>query len=93
MDIRIDDLQGQAIADLLAQHLRDMYATSPAESVHALDINRLRQPDISFWSVWDQDSLAASCVQNKRQLGLPATITCDHADACHWPHSHHRRRP
>jgi putative acetyltransferase len=58
MLIRLDDLRGQAIADLLAEHLRDMHATSPKESVHALDLEALRQPDISFWTAWDADALA-----------------------------------
>jgi putative acetyltransferase len=58
MQIRIDDLRGPHIAALLAEHLRDMYATSPAESVHALDLDQLRHSDITFWTVWDGSSLA-----------------------------------
>jgi putative acetyltransferase len=58
MHIRLDDLQGPEIAALLQEHLRDMYATSPPESVHALDLDRLRQPDIQFWTVWDDNTLA-----------------------------------
>jgi len=30
-----------------------MYALSPPESVHALDLEQLRQPDITFWSAWE----------------------------------------
>lgn len=56
--IRIDDLRGVEIAALLQEHLRDMHATSPPESVHALDIDALRQPDISFWSLWHNGDLA-----------------------------------
>lgn len=58
MDIRIDDLRSPAIAALLDEHLRDMYATSPPESVHALDLERLRRSDITFWTLWDGDALA-----------------------------------
>ena len=58
MNIRLDDLQGPEVATLLEEHLQDMYATSPPESVHALDLNKLRQPGISFWTLWDQDQLA-----------------------------------
>jgi putative acetyltransferase len=43
---------------LLAEHLRDMYATSPPESVHALDLDALRQPAIHFWTLWDGTQLA-----------------------------------
>ena len=57
MDIRIDDLSGSKIADLLNEHLQDMYATSPAESVHALDLDKLRQQDITFLTVWDGQQL------------------------------------
>ncbi|WP_225726618.1 MULTISPECIES: GNAT family N-acetyltransferase [unclassified Nocardia] len=55
--IVVDDLSGPAIAALLAQHLDDMYATSPAESVHALDLDALRKPEITFWSAWEGSEL------------------------------------
>ena len=57
MQIKIDDLTHPKVADLLQQHLDDMYATSPAESVHALDLEKLRAPDIIFWTVWQQQDL------------------------------------
>lgn len=52
MEIRIDDLTSPEIAELLEEHLRDMYAASPPESVHALDLSKLRKPEITFWSAW-----------------------------------------
>lgn len=55
--IVVDDLTGPEIAALLAEHLEEMYATSPAESVHALDLDRLRAPDITFWSAYDGSDL------------------------------------
>jgi putative acetyltransferase len=58
MNIKIDDLQGPEIAALLQEHLDNMYALSPPESVFALDLNRLRQPDITFWSAWEGRELA-----------------------------------
>jgi putative acetyltransferase len=51
MDIRRDDLSGPEIAALLQEHLHDMYKVSPPESVHALDLESLRQPDITFWTM------------------------------------------
>lgn len=42
---------------LLDEHLADMYATSPPESVHALPVEALRAPGISFWSAWTADEL------------------------------------
>ena len=51
MEIRVDDLRGPEIARLLEEHLRNMYEVSPPESVHALDLEALRKPEITFWSV------------------------------------------
>lgn len=58
MLIKIDDLRSPEVAQILTEHLQDMYAVSPPESVHALDLEKLRQPDITFWAVWDADQLA-----------------------------------
>lgn len=57
MQIRIDALTSPEITELLNEHLQDMYATSPPESVHALDLEKLRQPEITFWSVWENNQL------------------------------------
>ncbi|CAD5369663.1 putative acyltransferase [Rubrivivax sp. A210] len=53
MHIEIDDLTRPAIHALLDEHLRSMHELSPPESVHALDLDRLRQPAITFWSAWE----------------------------------------
>ena len=53
MIIEPDDLSRPAIHALLNEHLQNMYELSPPESVHALDLGKLRQPDITFWSAWD----------------------------------------
>lgn len=53
MKIEIDDLSRPAIHALLNEHLQSMHALSPPASVHALDLEKLRQPDISFWTAWD----------------------------------------
>jgi len=58
MDIRLDDLSGPEIAELLQEHLRDMHRVSPPESIHALDLESLRKPDITFWTIWDAGILA-----------------------------------
>jgi putative acetyltransferase len=57
MIIKVDDLRGPEIANLLQEHLDHMYSVSPAASVHALDIEALRHPDITFWSAWDSTNL------------------------------------
>jgi putative acetyltransferase len=57
MDIKIDDLSGREVYDLLQEHLRNMRLHSPPESVHALDIEGLRKPEITFWTVWESGEL------------------------------------
>jgi putative acetyltransferase len=57
--IREDDLTGPAIAALLRLHLDEMHQWSPPESVHAMPIERLRASDVTFYSVWDGEELAA----------------------------------
>lgn len=57
VDIRVDDLKGPEIAELLETHLAHMRAISPPESIHALDLDKLRQPDITFWTVWQGGEL------------------------------------
>lgn len=51
MQIVVDDLRSPEIAALLEAHLQHMHALSPPESVHALDLDALRRPEITFWSV------------------------------------------
>ncbi|MGF1594685.1 MAG: GNAT family N-acetyltransferase [Kiloniellaceae bacterium] len=57
MSIREDDLRGPEIAALLEAHLDLMRSVSPPESVHALDLDALRAPQVTFWTVWDGDTL------------------------------------
>ena len=57
MQIRIDDLTGPEIRALLEEHLRNMHELSPPESVHALDLSGLREPGITFWTVWSEGQL------------------------------------
>jgi putative acetyltransferase len=53
MRIEIDDLHGREIAEFLEEHIREMRSISPPESKHALDLEGLRRPEITFWTVWD----------------------------------------
>jgi putative acetyltransferase len=55
--IKPDDLTSPEIAELLADHLREMHLHSPPESVHALDLDALRKPEITFWAIWSGDKL------------------------------------
>jgi putative acetyltransferase len=60
MKIEIDDLSRTEIKALLNEHLHGMYELSPPESVHALDLEKLRAPDITFWTAWE-GSLLLGC--------------------------------
>ena len=70
--IEIDDLTHPKVTALLQTHLDDMYATSPAESVHALDLEKLRKPDIVFWTAWQQHELLG--------CGALKTLSIQHAE-------------
>lgn len=57
-EIKKDDLSGGEIAALIVDHLQSMYLHSPPESVHALDLDKLKGSGITFWSVWKGEELA-----------------------------------
>jgi len=61
MRIQLDDLRGADIAGLLQAHLDEMFLHSPPESVHALDLEALRRPEITFWAVRDGDGGLMGC--------------------------------
>ncbi len=57
MRIEVDDPTRADVLALLEEHLADMYATSPPESVHALDPTALTVPSITFWTVREDGAL------------------------------------
>ena len=57
MQIRVDDLSGQVIRALIVEHLNEMRGLSPACSVHALDLDGLTRPDVTFWTAWRDGEL------------------------------------
>jgi len=58
LTIRPDDLTGEPTRALVARHLAGMHQSSPACSVHAFDIEKLRAADMTFWSAWIADEIA-----------------------------------
>jgi putative acetyltransferase len=85
MKIELDDLSRPAVHELLNEHLSSMYRLSPPESVHALDLDRLRRPGVTFWTAWEGELL----------LGCGAL---KEIDSCHGeiksmrtPEAHRRR--
>lgn len=67
MDIRVDDLRGPEIKELLEAHLELMRAITPPESVHALDLEGLRAPEVTFWTMWIDDELL--CCGALKEIG------------------------
>ena len=61
MKIAIDSPARDDVSRLLDEHLTDMFATSPAESVHALDHSALLAPTITFWTARDDDDTLLGC--------------------------------
>ena len=57
MRIEVDDLSRPQIHALLAEHLANMHELSPPEQAFALDLNKLRADDITFWTVWEEEEL------------------------------------
>jgi putative acetyltransferase len=72
--IGADDPNRPDVLDLLAEHLTDMFATSPAESVHALDPNALSAPGITFWTARDDEGALLGCVALKELASTDAEL-------------------
>ena len=85
MLIREDDLRGPEIAELLRTHLESAKQHSPPESVHALDLDGLRAPEITFWTVWGGPDLLG-CGALKELDALHGEIK-----SMHTAHAHRRR--
>lgn len=56
-EIRQDDLRSEPVTRLLREHLAHMHAVTPRGSAHALGVEQLRAPDITFWSLWEGEEL------------------------------------
>ena len=57
LHIEQDDPARLDVRTLLNEHLADMRATSPADSVHALDHAALSGPEITFWTAREDGAL------------------------------------
>ena len=57
MRLEIDDLSRPQVLALLEEHLRNMYELSPPEKVFAFDAGKLKAPELTFWTIWDNEDL------------------------------------
>ena len=69
MNIEVDNLADGAIIELLNSHLQEMHKYSPPESVHALDVNKLKDENITFWGARSNGKLAACGALKEIALG------------------------
>ncbi|WP_404428474.1 GNAT family N-acetyltransferase [Sutcliffiella horikoshii] len=53
MKIKIDNVTHPAVITFVEEHMRNLNLLSPPESNHYLDLDALRKPDVTFWSVWE----------------------------------------
>jgi putative acetyltransferase len=83
MHIRIEDPATPDITAMLEQHLADMRAISPPESKHALDIQSLRAPGITFWAVRDDAGGVMGCGAIKQLDDIHAEIKSMRTDPTH----------
>lgn len=69
----LDPATAPRVIAFLQEHLDDMYRVSPPESVHALDVEKLRQPGIRLWSAWsdegDEPRLVGTCALKEMEPG------------------------
>lgn len=72
MIIRPGDFNAPQIRELLRQHLQGMAETSPPGHSFALDLSGLQRPDVTFLSVWDDDTLLA--------IGAMKELATDHGE-------------
>lgn len=56
-DIRVDAEIGPEAEALMREHLAFVRRVSPRESIHALDLEALRSPALTFWGVWHDDAM------------------------------------
>ncbi|WP_460495594.1 GNAT family N-acetyltransferase [Glycomyces tarimensis] len=84
MRIVVDDLSGPQIAQFLTEHLQQMQSITPVESKHALALDELREPEVTFWSVLDGDTVVG--------CGAIKALAADHAELKSMRTSPQRKR-
>jgi len=57
MEIKLDNLTDIRTIELIRMHLTGLAEHSPAESMHALNIDELKQEEITFYSAWENDDI------------------------------------
>ena len=66
------DFGDPRVIDLLHLHLTSARAETAPGSAHALDLTGLQSPDISFWTIWDDETLLG--------VGAMKRLSADHGE-------------
>ena len=69
MEIVKGDLDDPRIVALLTLNSETNHAVTPPGSVHTLELDALRSPEIDFWALWDGDKLLAMGVLKRLGQG------------------------
>ena len=72
MQITPGDLTDSRVVDLLLCHFSSARAQTAPGSAHALELDGLQSPDITFWTAWDGETLAA--------IGALKQLSQDHGE-------------
>jgi len=67
-----DDPAREPVASLIREHLQEMHVHTPPESIHALPVDALKGPGITFWTAWSGDDLVG--------CGALAELAPDHGE-------------
>ena len=66
------DFNEPRVVDLVFSHLTRARAETAKSSAHALDLTGLQSPDISFWTIWDDEKLLG--------IGALKRLSADHGE-------------
>jgi putative acetyltransferase len=66
------DFNDPRVVDLLYIHLTSARAETAHGSAHALDLAGLQAPDVSFWTIWDDETLLG--------VGALKRLSADHGE-------------
>jgi putative acetyltransferase len=66
------DLSDTRVVNLLNTHVTSARAETGAGSAHALNLAELQSPDISFWTIWDDEALMGA--------GALKRLSADHGE-------------
>ena len=66
------ELSDPRVVGLLQIHLTNARGATAPGSAHALDMSGLQSPDISFWTIWDDEMLVG--------MGALKRLSADHGE-------------